>query len=98
MERLFAYIEIHYADPISLKTLAEEFGLTAAYLGRVFKEQTGNTFSRYLNTFRVEKAKELMNRQRITAKEAGLAVGYSDPNYFYTIFKKVTGISPSDYG
>ena len=97
VERLFAYIEIHYAEPLSLKTLADEFALTAAYLGRVFKEQTGNTFSRYLNTFRVKKAIDLISRQHITAKEAGLAVGYSDPNYFYTIFKKVTGISPSEY-
>lgn len=97
VERLFAYIEIHYAEPIALKTIADEFSLTAAYLGRVFKEQTGSSFSRYLNTFRVEKAKALMSRQQITAKEAGLAVGYSDHNYFYTIFKKVTGMSPSDF-
>ncbi len=97
-ERLSAYIELHYCEPVALKTISDHFGLSAAYLGKVFKESHGISFSRYLNEYRIAKAKELMAGGAMKAKEVGLAVGYSDANYFYSIFKKITGQSPSDYG
>jgi two-component system response regulator YesN len=97
-ERLSAYIELHYSEPVALKTISNHFGLSAAYLGKVFKESQGISFSRYLNEYRIAKAKELISAGAMKAKEVGLAVGYSDANYFYSIFKKITGQSPSDYG
>jgi two-component system response regulator YesN len=63
----------------------------------VFKEHTGVSFSRYLNEFRITKAKELLVTGKMKAKDVAEAVGYADGSYFYTTFKKITGISPSDY-
>jgi two-component system response regulator YesN len=88
---------LHYSEPISLKTLSDHFGLSAAYLGKVFKESTGVSFSRYLNEYRIEKAKQLLTSGNMKAKDVAEAVGYADGSYFYTTFKKFTGTSPSDY-
>jgi ribose transport system substrate-binding protein len=97
VDRLNVCIELHYSEPISLKTLSDHFGLSAAYLGKVFKESTGVSFSRYLNEYRIEKAKQLLTSGNMKAKDVAEAVGYADGSYFYTTFKKFTGTSPSDY-
>jgi two-component system response regulator YesN len=97
VDRLTVYIELHYSEPISLKTLSDHFGLSAAYLGKVFKEHTGASFSQYLNEFRIGKAKDLLAVGNMKAKDVAEAVGYADGSYFYAIFKKFTGTSPSDY-
>ena len=97
VDQAVAHVELHYADPMSLKTLSQQFGLSAAYLGKLFREQTGLSFSRYLNEFRIEKAKELLRAGNCTAKEAGLAVGYADASYFYSIFKQICGLSPTEF-
>lgn len=97
-ERLSAYIELHYTEPIALKSISDHFGLSAAYLGKVFKESNGISFSRYLNEYRIAKARELLASGNMKAKEVAVAVGYSDPNYFYSIFRKLTGRPPSDFG
>ncbi len=97
VDRLLAYVELNYRSPIALKMLSCHFGLSAAYLGKVFKEEMGIPFSTYLNEFRIEKAKELLASGAMKAKEVADAVGYSEANYFYAIFKKYTGHSPTDY-
>ena len=97
VDRLTAYIELNYSEPLSLKTLSDHFGLSAAYLGKIFKEHSGDSFSRHLNEFRIEKAKELLAGGNMKAKDVAEAVGYADGSYFYAIFKKYTGTSPSDY-
>lgn len=97
VDRLNVCIELHYNKPISLKTLSDHFGLSAAYLGKVFKESIGVSFSRYLNQYRIEKAKKLLSSGNMRTKDVAEAVGYADSSYFYTTFKKFTGTSPSDY-
>ena len=97
VDRLNVCIELHYNKPISLKTLSDHFGLSSAYLGKVFKESIGVSFSRYLNQYRIEKAKKLLSSGNMRTKDVAEAVGYADSSYFYTTFKKFTGTSPSDY-
>jgi AraC-like DNA-binding protein/ABC-type sugar transport system substrate-binding protein len=97
VDRMLAHIELHYSEPLSLKTLSDHFGLSAAYLGKVFKEQTGHSFSRYLNEFRIGKAQQLFDSGNLKGKDVARDVGYSDANYFYAMFKKIAGTSPSDY-
>ena len=97
IDQLISYAELHYAEPIALKTIAERFGLSAAYLGIVFKERTGNTFSRYLNDLRIAKAKILLQGGRMKPKEVGKAVGYAETNYFYAVFRRLVGVSPAEY-
>ncbi len=98
VERLISYTELHYADPLALKTIAERFGLSAAYLGKLFKERTGSSYSRYLNELRVRKARKLLESGQASLKDVARAAGYSDAGYFCSVFKKLTGIAPNEYG
>jgi len=101
---LISYAELHYSDPISLKTISEVFGISAAYLGKVFKDRTGNSFSRYLNELRISKAKVLLASKKIKSKDVGRAVGFAETNYFYAVFGRSlesilrnTPVPPSKY-
>jgi len=97
VERLISFTELHYADPLALKTIAERFGLSAAYLGKLFRERTGNTYSRYLNELRVRKAKILLEAGEMRLKDVARAVGFAEPGYFHSVFRKVAGIAPNEY-
>lgn len=54
-------------------------------------------FSTYLNEYRIEKARALMQNPRINIKDISIACGYSDPNYFTRVFKRLTGLTPTEY-
>ncbi len=91
-------VQQQYSDTeLSLSNLAEEFHLNTAYLGRIFKKETNNTFTNYLNEVRIEKAKELLIQTSYKGSELFKEVGFANYNYFYTVFKKRTGKSPMDY-
>jgi len=97
VERIIEYIDGHYGEPLSLKTLSYRFNLSAAYLGRLFRQATGKNFPRYLNEVRIGKAKDLMRTSALKANQIARQVGYTDPNYFYDMFKRYTGLSPSEF-
>lgn len=97
IERVLAYIHNNYANEINLKTIASEFSINTAYLGQSFKKQTGESFTNYLNRLRVEKAIELMSKSNLKVNEISKAVGYYNISYYYTMFKKITGVSPNEY-
>ncbi|RAV08311.1 response regulator [Paenibacillus contaminans] len=97
VEEMLNYIERNYSKEIGLQTLALEFHINAAYLGQMFKKETGQLFSAYLNQIRVNKAKELLTQTHMKANKIGQEVGYGSSDYFYKIFKKLTGVYPSEY-
>lgn len=81
---------------LSLQYLADKWGLNAAYLGRLFKKETGNSFVDYLNWYRIEKAESLLKETNIKGSELCEKVGFSSYNYFYVVFKKLKGMKPMD--
>ncbi|SFL93034.1 two component transcriptional regulator, AraC family [Gracilibacillus orientalis] len=91
------YIESHYQRNITLEEVAEEVGLSSYYLSKLFKEHFEITFIEYVTQTRLTKAKDLLLDDRISLKEIALTIGYKDPNYFSRVFKKETGLSPSEY-
>lgn len=91
------YIEEHYQDQISLEDMAELVSLNPAYLSNIFKKETGENFVYYLNSFRIEKAKEMLKNTQLTINEVAYAVGFMDGRYFSKSFKKHVGITPKDY-
>jgi two-component system response regulator YesN len=97
LRRTINYIEKRYDQEISLKTLSVLFHTNSAYLGQIFRKETGCIFSQYLNQFRVEKASELLEHTNLHTSEISQKVGYSSPDYFYNILKKYTGIYPADF-
>ncbi len=97
VQKVIEHVDRHYAEPLSLKTLSFQFNLSAAYLGRLFRQETGKNFPRYLNEVRIGKAKDLLRTTSRKASQVAAAVGYTDPNYFYDIFRRYTGMSPSEF-
>lgn len=68
-----------------------------AYFCKLFKQCFKVNFSAYLNEYRVNKARQLILDPRLSLKDIGAAVGYSDSNYFTRVFKRLTGQTPSEY-
>jgi len=90
-------IEERYAEQISLEDVATQVGLSATHLSRVLSNETGKSFIEHLSDYRIARAKAELASGRMSVKEVGAAVGYLDPNYFSRAFKRVTGLTPSDY-
>ena len=91
------YINNNYAKNLSLDKLAEMVYLNPNYLGEIFKKQTQENLVNYLTRVRIEKAKEYFQETGAKTYEIGQWVGYEDSAYFSRVFKKVTGVSPSQY-
>ena len=92
------YIEEHYAEEdLSLSKAAEHIGLSPNHLSAVFKEETGRSFTKYLTDHRIKTAKNLLVTSKKRSSEIAELVGYPDPHYFSSVFKKQTGMTPSQY-
>ncbi len=89
------YILSHLQEPLSQAKLAVRFGYTPNYLGFLFKRETGISLSEYINQEKVEKAKKLLTETNMLVSEVASSVGFNDQYYFSTVFKKITGLSPS---
>lgn len=92
------YINMNYGDPsLSVKSISEYANLSVSYACTYFKSETGITLNQYITDYRIKKAKQLLVDPRIKVNEVSAAVGYNDGNYFAKIFRKATGLSPSEY-
>jgi two-component system response regulator YesN len=91
------YIARHYGEEITLESMASHVRLSSFYFSKTFKQYTGVTFIDYLSLYRVEKAKEILKDPRWSIKEISVRVGYSDPNYFTRVFRRLEGLTPSEY-
>lgn len=89
-------MENSHAD-ISLEMIADRVNLSPYYISKLFKEQLGLNYIDYLTECRIERAKSLMSDSELSLKEITYEIGYNDPNYFSRVFKRVYGISPTEY-
>lgn len=92
------YIAEHYNAPdIGVGSVASSLGVSEGHLSHVFKKETSYTISNYITTYRIRMAMELLRDCRSRVYEVAEQVGYRDITYFSSTFKKVTGMSPSEY-
>jgi two-component system response regulator YesN len=94
IKQLIDFIDRHYSENLKLETLAELFHYNSGYLGRLFKNATGDTFRTYLDKVRIESAKLLLE-SGLKVHQVASRVGISNVNYFNVKFKKYTGKKPS---
>jgi len=91
------YIEEHVVEPISLAALAAMVRLSPYYFCRSFKQSLGVPPHRYHMTRRVERAKVLLARGKHSMTDIGLTLGYRDASAFTAAFRRITGMTPSEY-
>ncbi|MDF2961420.1 MAG: adaA 4 [Paenibacillus sp.] len=91
------YINTHYMEDISLKTISEEVYLNPWYFSTQLKKYTGLSFSEYLNQARVRKAKEFLKQKDLKVYQVAEMVGFQDAAYFSTVFKSIEEITPKEY-
>ena len=97
VEQSIAYIKENYMRKISLASVAEHVGLSSGYLCRIFKDETGGSINTYINNLRMNKAGELLSDKNSYIKEVAVAVGFEDQLYFSRLFKRYSGLTPSEY-
>ena len=91
-------IEQSYADSdLSPTRIADSLGMSSAYLGRIFRESTQTSISQYLNQTRIRRAEELLRETEQPVETVAGLVGFSNPKYFYVVFKNITGQTPLQF-
>ncbi len=97
VERLKEYVDAHFTEDISLETLSKEFFVSSYYISRVFKKGVGLNISEYVMQKRVDYAKKLLLTTDLSITEIMFKVGYNAEPYFFTLFKKYTGMTPVQF-
>lgn len=97
IKRIVKYVEKNYYKDLKLENLADIFNYNSAYLGKIFKSYTGESFNTYLDKVRIEEAKKLLIEENLKVYEVCDNIGYKNIDYFHSKFKKYVGISPLNY-
>lgn len=97
IEQAVSYINEHFAEPISIESLADEMGLSQYHFIRKFKKETGYTPHEYLNNTRIAAASYLLKLTALPIKEICFQSGFASETVFYNAFKRRMGITPLQY-
>lgn len=92
------YIQSNFdKDHISLQDAADFVNVSPSHLSKIFSQETGQTFIDFLTQTRIRKAMELLHSTQAKTYEIAFQVGYSDPHYFSNLFKRVTGMTTTEF-
>jgi len=98
IKQLADYISVHYRDPnLSVESLADQVRLSPNHLRLIFKNHFGKSLSEYITDIRFEHAKRLLRETDKRIKDIAEEVGFANTGYFYTNFKKYTGVSAAQF-
>lgn len=97
VQTVITSIEQHCGEELTVQALADEVHLNPDYLGRIFREATGETITARIQKVRIRRVCELLAATQRTVADIALACGFGDVKFFYTVFKKHTGMLPGDY-
>ncbi len=96
-QAIAAYVRQNYRNDISMQDAARAMNYSEAYFCKLFKQCFSCNFTAYLSEYRIGEAKKLLAVPTVNIKDIGKAVGYGDSNYFTKVFRRYTGVSPSEY-
>lgn len=97
IEKVLDYIDEHYAANVHRDRMAAMAGLNPEYFSRLFRKETGHSFSKYVTEMRIRKAQELLLTSRSSLRDIARRVGFANEFYLSRKFKEVTGDLPSSY-
>jgi transcriptional regulator GlxA family with amidase domain len=97
VEKCQAWVGEHYEIPNPVARMTERSGLAPRTFKRRFRAATGYTPIEYVQTLRIEEAKQLLEATDLQTDQIGAAVGYDDPASFRRLFKRTTGVGPARY-
>ncbi len=97
VNEILDYLNSNYMNKISSIIIEEHFEVNFDYINRVFLERTGSTIFHYLNSIRIGHAKELIGSTNLKYSEIAYLTGIEDNYYFTRIFKKFSGMTPTQY-
>lgn len=93
-----SYIKQNYTNrDLKIENLANELGISVSYMGQLLYRETGCHFAEYLNSYRVERAKEILSKTTQKVYEVADKIGYNNVEHFTRVFKKYVGVSPTSY-
>ncbi len=91
------WLDQNYPGDVIISALADRFKLSVRSLNRRFKLATNTSPLQYLQSLRIEHAKELLKQSNLAVSEVSDMVGYQDASYFTSLFKKLTAVTPVEY-
>jgi len=94
---IVSYIELHYNEELTLQDIADTFLISREYISRKFKQDYAISFTEYLTSFRLNKAKALLRNHNLKLNQIAEMVGIADVKYFSKVFKKHEGLTPNEY-
>ena len=97
IDRAARYIHLHLHTPITLEKVSQAAGISACYLSRMFRKETGISIVNYIQKERIEAACNMLVYSEYTASQIGEYLCFSNQSYFIRIFKKFTGSTPAKY-
>lgn len=95
--KVLNYLNNNYYNNITLNDAAKSVNLSYYYFSKIFKDEVGKNFVDYLTELRIEKSMKFLRNNSMSIKEVCYKIGYNDPNYYCKIFKKITGMTPTEY-
>ena len=97
LNRVVEYINANLSDKLELGVLAKVAGVNLYHFARAFKQSTGETPYKYVLRRRIEKAKEFLVHSQLSVIEASALTGFVDQSHFSKVFRRIVGVSPSEY-
>ncbi|MDO3411185.1 response regulator [Saccharibacillus sp. CPCC 101409] len=97
VRRIVEYIHANYETDITVKSMSRYVMMGENYVSALFKKKTGRTLIHYLHGVRIARASDYLRQTALPVHEIGQRVGFANDNYFIKIFKRLTGLTPSQY-
>lgn len=91
------YVHMHLSEPIRLNDVATFVNLSPNYFSSLFKREMNISFADYVNQTRIKESQYLLETTNYSILDIAISVGYNNQNYFTTIFRKFTDITPKQY-
>src|SRR5690606_35991700 len=95
---IIEWLRANYDQPLTVQRIAAQFHYNPTYLSALFKKHTGYSLSNYIHRTRISVSKNLLTgRNSLTISGIAQMCGFNDEKYFMKLFKKLEGLTPSQY-